>query len=82
MHAVAVSSQLLVGRIRQQGANDMEMIVPLPRHTPGLPQECLSIMHSSWIFNIDNEWIFVVIVKTGPDLERGFSGPSFSPDDR
>ena len=31
-------------------------------------RECLSILHSSWIFSIDNEWIFVVIMKPGPDF--------------
>ena len=30
--------------------------------------ECWSILHSSWIFSIDNEWIFVVIMKPGPDF--------------
>ena len=37
--------------------------------------ECLSIMHSSWIFSIDNEWIFVVIIKTGPDFGKRILRP-------
>ena len=32
-------------------------------------------MHSSWIFNIDNEWIFVVIIKTGPDFGKRILRP-------
>ena len=32
-------------------------------------------MHSSWIFSIDNEWIFVVIMKPGPDFGTRILGP-------
>ena len=32
-------------------------------------------MHSSWIFSIDNEWIFVVIIKTGPDFGKRILRP-------
>ena len=38
-------------------------------------RECLSILHSSWIFSIDNEWIFVVIMKPGPDFGTRILGP-------
>ena len=43
--------------------------------------ECWSIMHSSWIFSIDNEWILVVLMKPGPDFGKRIL-MSFSPDDR
>ena len=33
-------------------------------------RECLSILHSSWIFSIDNEWIFVVTVRLRPAARR------------
>ena len=32
-------------------------------------------MHSSWIFSIDNEWIFVVIIKSGPDFGKRILRP-------
>ena len=38
-------------------------------------KEYWSIMHSSWIFSIDNEWIFVVIIKTGPDFGKRILRP-------
>ena len=38
-------------------------------------RECLSILHSSWIFSIDNEWIFVVIIKSGPDFGKRILRP-------
>ena len=43
--------------------------------------ECLSILLSSWIFSIDNEWIFVVIMKPGPDFGKRILRPQLSPDD-
>ena len=36
---------------------------------------------SSWIFSIDNEWIFVVIIKPGPDFGKRILRPQLSPDD-
>ena len=38
-------------------------------------------LHSSWIFSIDNEWIFVVIMKPGPDFGKRILRPQLSPDD-
>jgi len=32
-------------------------------------------MHSSWIFSLDNERIFVVIIKTGPDFGKRILSP-------